>query len=99
MQIIYTKSKNYFLEINFLIFSDDIIKSLIMQSKEKTPDVYIESLHQDGEKVRTGLRKAIKSNLPKGFKEQMGYKDHFRKVKGNFFFNFLIPAPLPLLPL
>ncbi|MBV6479119.1 MAG: hypothetical protein HGGPFJEG_01880 [Ignavibacteria bacterium] len=44
-----------------------------MQSKAKTPDEYIESLPEDRKKAVAELRKEIKKNLPKGFKEEMNY--------------------------
>ncbi len=44
-----------------------------MQSKATTPQEYIDSLPEDRMKAMTELRKVILSNLPKGFKEVMGY--------------------------
>ncbi len=44
-----------------------------MQSKALTVDEYIESLPEDRKKAIALLRKTIKKNLPKGFKEQMSY--------------------------
>lgn len=44
-----------------------------MQSKATTPDEYIKSLPDDRKKAMTELRKVIKKNIPKGFKETMGY--------------------------
>jgi hypothetical protein len=44
-----------------------------MQSKAKTPDEYIKELPAERKKVITELRKVILKNLPKGFKEEMGY--------------------------
>ena len=44
-----------------------------MQSTEKSPDKYIESLPDDRKKAMTELRKVILKNLPKGFQEGMGY--------------------------
>lgn len=44
-----------------------------MQSKAKTPDEYIAELPDDRKKAMAELRKAIKKNIPKGFKETMGY--------------------------
>lgn len=44
-----------------------------MQSKANTPEEYIESLSADRKKAVSEIRKVIKKNLPKGFKEVMGY--------------------------
>lgn len=44
-----------------------------MQSEAKTPDEYMEGLPEDRKEAMTELRKVIKKNLPKGFKETMGY--------------------------
>jgi len=44
-----------------------------MQSKVTTPDDYMNELPEDRKKAMTELRKVIKKNLPKGFKETMGY--------------------------
>ncbi len=44
-----------------------------MQSKAKTPDDYIAELPPDRQEAMTKLRKEILKNLPKGFKETMGY--------------------------
>lgn len=44
-----------------------------MQSTAPTPDQYIDELPEDRKKAMTELRKVIKKNLPKGFKEEMGY--------------------------
>jgi uncharacterized protein YdhG (YjbR/CyaY superfamily) len=44
-----------------------------MQSKAKTISEYLESLPPDRKKIVTDIRKKIKSNLPKGFKEEMSY--------------------------
>lgn len=44
-----------------------------MQSKAITPEEYLESLPEDRKKAMTELRKVITANLPKGFKEGMGY--------------------------
>ncbi len=44
-----------------------------MQSNAKTPDDYIDGLPEDRKKPMTELRKVINKNLPKGFKETMGY--------------------------
>ncbi|MBI1341416.1 MAG: DUF1801 domain-containing protein [Terrimonas sp.] len=44
-----------------------------MQSKAATPDQYIEALPADRKEPVSLLRKIIKKNLPKGFKEVMGY--------------------------
>ena len=44
-----------------------------MQSKATTPDAYVAELAADRQKAITELRKVIKKNIPKGFKEVMGY--------------------------
>jgi hypothetical protein len=44
-----------------------------MQSKATTVDAYVAELPEDRKKAITELRKVIKKNLPKGFKEEMGY--------------------------
>jgi len=44
-----------------------------MTSKAKTPKEYVDSLPEDRKKVVNELRKVILKNLPKGFKEMMGY--------------------------
>jgi len=44
-----------------------------MQSKATTPEKYIDELPEDRQKAIRGLRKEIRKNLPKGFKENMGY--------------------------
>jgi hypothetical protein len=44
-----------------------------MQSKATTAEEYLESLPEDRKKAMTELRKVILANLPKGFKEGMGY--------------------------
>jgi len=44
-----------------------------MQSKAATPDEYLETLPDDCKSVMSELRKVIKKNLPKGFKEVMSY--------------------------
>jgi len=44
-----------------------------MQSKAVTVEQYIAELPDDRKKVISELRKQIKKNLPKGFKETMGY--------------------------
>ena len=44
-----------------------------MQSKATTPEEYIDSLPEDRKKIISELRKIILKNLPKGFKEGMGY--------------------------
>lgn len=54
----------------FTIFSR---KSHHMQSTEKTPDAYINSLPEDRKVAVTKLRKVISENLPKGFAEEMQY--------------------------
>lgn len=44
-----------------------------MQSKAATVQEYIAELPEDRQKAINALRKAIKKNLPKGFKECMNY--------------------------
>jgi len=44
-----------------------------MQSKAKTPDDYIAELPADRKEAIIKLRKEVLKNLPKGFKEVMGY--------------------------
>ena len=44
-----------------------------MQSKATTVDAYIAELPEDRQKIINEFRKVIKKNLPKGFKEGMGY--------------------------
>jgi hypothetical protein len=44
-----------------------------MQSKATTPAQYIKELPDDRKAAMTKLRKVIKANLPKGFKEVMNY--------------------------
>ena len=44
-----------------------------MQSKAATPQEYIDTLPEDRKKPMSELRKVILANLPKGFKEGMGY--------------------------
>ena len=44
-----------------------------MQSKAATPQEYEDSLPDDRKKAISELRKIISKNLPKGFKEEMGY--------------------------
>ena len=44
-----------------------------MQSKAKTPDEYMAELPEERKKAMVELRKVIKKNIPKGFKEGMGY--------------------------
>lgn len=44
-----------------------------MQSKAATVEQYLEELPQDRREAVIKLRKAIKKNLPEGFKETMGY--------------------------
>ena len=44
-----------------------------MQSKATTVDAYIAELPEDRKKAMTELRKVIKKNIPKGFKEGMSY--------------------------
>ncbi len=44
-----------------------------MQSKAITAEQYLAELPEDRKKAIVQLRKVIKKNLPKGFKEQMNY--------------------------
>ncbi len=44
-----------------------------MQSKATTVDQYLKELPEDRKKAMTELRKVVSKNLPKGFKEGMGY--------------------------
>ncbi len=44
-----------------------------MQSKAKTVDEYIKELPPDRQVAIKKLRAVIKKNIPKGFKEEMGY--------------------------
>ena len=44
-----------------------------MQSKATTVDQYIKELPEDRKAAMTELRKVVLKNLPKGFKEEMGY--------------------------
>lgn len=44
-----------------------------MQSNATTPEEYIDSLPEDRKIIISQLRKMILKNLPKGFKEGMGY--------------------------
>ncbi len=44
-----------------------------MQSKATTVDQYIAELPEDRQKAISTLRKEIKKNMPKGFKEMMNY--------------------------
>ncbi len=44
-----------------------------MQSSATTVDKYIAELPEERQKVISQLRKQIKKNLPRGFKETMGY--------------------------
>lgn len=44
-----------------------------MQSAAKTPDKYYEELPADRKEAMIKLRNEIKKNIPKGFKEGMGY--------------------------
>ena len=44
-----------------------------MQSKAATVEAYLAELPEDRQKAMNELRKVIKKNLPKGFKEEMGY--------------------------
>lgn len=44
-----------------------------MQSKASSPDAYVDELPEDRQEAINKLRKIIKKNLPKGFKEEMNY--------------------------
>ncbi len=44
-----------------------------MQSKATSPEEYIDSLPEDRKKIISDIRKVILKNLPKGFREGMGY--------------------------
>lgn len=44
-----------------------------MQSKATTVDAYVAELPEDKQKAIAKLRSVIKKNIPKGFKEEMGY--------------------------
>jgi len=44
-----------------------------MQSKASTVEAYLEELPAERREAISKLRKAIKKNLPKGFKEEMSY--------------------------
>lgn len=44
-----------------------------MQSKAATVDAYLAELPEERQRTMKELRKVIKKNLPKGFKEGMGY--------------------------
>ena len=44
-----------------------------MQSAAKSPQEYLDSLPEDRKSAINKLRKVIKKNLPKGFKEEMSY--------------------------
>lgn len=44
-----------------------------MQSKAATVDAYMAEVPEDRQKAMTKLRSVINKNLPKGFKESMGY--------------------------
>jgi hypothetical protein len=44
-----------------------------MHSAAKTPDEYFETLPEDRKEAMTKLRKVIKKNIPKGFKESIGH--------------------------
>ena len=44
-----------------------------MLSKAATPEEYIEGLPEDRKQIMSQIRKTILKNLPKGFKEGMGY--------------------------
>jgi hypothetical protein len=44
-----------------------------MQSTATTPDQYINELPNDRKEAMQKLREVVKSNIPKGFEESMGY--------------------------
>ena len=44
-----------------------------MHSDAATPQEYIDSLPEDRKPALSKLRQVIKKNIPKGFKETMGY--------------------------
>lgn len=44
-----------------------------MQSKAQTPEEYLATLPEDRQQAMNELRKVIKKNIPKGFKEVMSY--------------------------
>jgi uncharacterized protein YdhG (YjbR/CyaY superfamily) len=44
-----------------------------MQSKANTVEQYLKELPEDRKAAMTELRKVVSKNLPKGFKEEMGY--------------------------
>ena len=44
-----------------------------MQSKATTPEAYIAEMPEERQKAFNKLRSVIKKNIPKGFKETMGY--------------------------
>jgi Domain of unknown function (DU1801) len=44
-----------------------------MQYSSSTPDAYLAEIPEDRKEAITKLRKEIKKNLPKGFKEEMNY--------------------------
>lgn len=44
-----------------------------MQSKAPTPDAYIAEMPEERQKAFNKLRSVIRKNIPKGFKETMGY--------------------------
>ncbi len=46
---------------------------MVMQSKAATVDAYLAEVPEDRQKAMAKLRSVIKKNLPKGFKEGMGY--------------------------
>ncbi len=45
-----------------------------MHYEAKTPDEYIQAVPEERREVMQNLRKVIKDNLPKGFKEGISYK-------------------------
>lgn len=44
-----------------------------MQSKAKSPEAYIAEMPEERQQAFNKLRSVIKKNIPKGFKETMGY--------------------------
>lgn len=56
-----------------MIICVNLWSTILMQSKAKTVDEYIASLPDDRREAVSALRKVVNMNLPKGFKEAMGY--------------------------
>src|SRR5690606_23656616 len=50
-----------------------LCKRITMTSKATTPEQYINELPADRKEAMIKLRDTIRKNLPKGFKEMMGY--------------------------